>query len=287
MKSMTGMGRAEGLVLGMSLRLEIKAINHRFCEISLRSPSRYQMLEFHIHRRVKERVGRGKIDVFLFEEKRPELSALEIKAFQSYHEYLLNVLKTLKLKDEVELADLLSGVNSWIAKDVDVEALWAELGPLLEKAIEDLDGMRLREGQNLAGEFKLMFAHLGKVAAQITAQAITVKVDLEKRFTAKISEKIQELSGVDEQRLHTEVLFLLERMDITEELVRLKSHLEQAEKFLKSTEPVGRKLDFLIQEINREFNTIASKAQNSGISHLVVEAKSELEKIREQVQNIE
>lgn len=287
MKSMTGMGRAEGLVTGMPVRLEIKSINHRFCEVSARLPSRYLPVEFLIHKTVRDRLSRGKIDIFLFEEKRPELSAVEIRAFQSYHDYLANVLKVLKLNDNIEFRDLLGGVNSWIAKDVDVEAMWSDLGPLVQKALRDLDYMREAEGQSLAREFKSMFGSLQEASTQISGLTGTVKTELEKRLTAKIGERIQELGGVDEQRLHTEVLFLLERMDITEELVRLKSHLEQAEKFLKSSEPVGRKLDFLIQEINREFNTIASKAQNSGISHLVVEAKSELEKIREQVQNIE
>lgn len=287
MKSMTGMGRAEGTVLGMAVRLEIRSVNHRYCEVSTRLPSRYLPVEFDIQRVVKARLSRGKIDVFLFEEKRPGLAAAELEAFRSYHEYLSAVVKNLGLSQTVALADLLGGVNGWITKSVEAAELWQALAPLLQTALDDLEKMRKKEGDNLGRELMELKTHLCQFSQEIESKQDTVKKELSERLSRRIQEKCEDLKGLDEQRLHTEVLFYLDRMDITEELVRLTSHLEQLEKFLKTSEPIGRKLDFLSQEINREFNTIASKVQNSEISHLVVEAKAELEKMREQVQNIE
>lgn len=287
MKSMTGMGRAEGMVLGASVRIEIKSINHRFCEVSARLPSRYSQVEFQMHKRVKEVLNRGKIDIYVFEEKRQDLSELEIKAFQGYYNYLANVQKALGLKSSIELSDLLNGVGSWLSRDVDTAQVWREMAPILEMALTDLDRMRTTEGKSLTEDIAASFGRLHEGYAKVSQLAEQVREDLKKRLKARIFEKVEELSGVDDQRLHTEVMFLLDRMDISEELARLKSHLEQARGFLDLREPVGRKLDFLIQEINREFNTIASKSQSVEVAHIVVEAKSDLEKIREQVQNVE
>lgn len=288
MKSMTGMGRAVGVVLGTPTRIEIRSINHRFSEVSTRVPTRYLMLEIPIQKFIREHLTRGKIDVFLFEEKKQDLTEEDLQNFVSYHRYLKKICTSLNMSAEsVEFKDVLSGVGSWVQKEIDVDKVWKELKPLLEKALQDLLKMREFEGKNLKQEFEARFAMLTKIRDQIFEQVKDINKNLQERLNKKISEKKSELADLDPQRLHTEVLYYLDRMDVSEELERIQSHLNQTQVFLKDKEPVGRKLDFLLQELNREFNTIASKSQSAEIAHIIVDAKSELEKIREQVQNIE
>ena len=173
---------------------------------------------------------------------------------------------------------------------MNLEQAWKDLEPVLEKALNDLDGMRLKEGQALIQNLKDRAAALQNIKEQIFKIKDQINQELSEKLKTKIQEKLDEAQkkDLDETRLHTEVTYLLDRMDVTEELERLDSHLKQADEFLNSKAgPVGRKMDFLLQEFNREFNTIASKSQSASIAHLVVDAKAEIEKIREQIQNIE
>lgn len=284
---MTGMGRAQGTVQGAGIRIEIKSINHRFCEVGTKLPGRFMPLEILIQQFVKKKLARGKIDVFVSEEKSQRLSVAENDAYRACYNHLKSVRDSLDLAGGVTLQDVLAGVNAWVQRDLDVDAAWSEFQTVLETALGDLSAMRAKEGTNLKREMQTLFNSLKEILTKIEAQREGIQAELEKRLREKIAQKAEELGGVDPLRLQMEVLFHLDRTDVTEELQRLKSHFKQAEAFFADPQPSGRKLDFLLQEFNREFNTIGSKIQNGEVAHLVVDAKAELEKIREQIQNIE
>lgn len=287
MHSMTGMGRAAGSVLGTSVRVEIKSVNHRFCEVNFRAPGRYNILEIELQNTVKQSIRRGRVDVMLFEEKSGEVLPTEKEAFQSYHSYLTNIKQCLNLDEEITLSHLLGGVGSWINRELDAKSAWADLKVIVEKALEDLKTMKAEEGARLKTCLADRFAALRKIKDEIAVHAGECKEILEEKLNNRIKEKLEQLENFDQNRLHSEIVYYLDRLDISEELDRLSSHFKQADTFLNSKEPVGRKMDFLLQEFNREFNTVASKCQNSSVAHLAVEGKAELEKIREQIQNIE
>lgn len=287
MKSMTGMGRSKGAVGGIPVRLEIKSVNHRFCEVHFRAPSKYATLELKVQRLVKDKISRGRIDIFLSEERAVDPSETEMAAYKSYHSYLQNIRQTLGLSDEITLSQLVSGVGGWIPKDTNADEVWKELEPLLKAGIDDLISMRNEEGDRLKKVIQNQFLTIQKIKEDISSRTDDVKVELQEKIGQKVRSKIEEWAEVDAQRLATEVVFYLERMDITEELDRLDSHLKALPKLFEGSQPMGRKVDFLLQEFNREFNTITSKCSNSKMAQLVVDAKSELEKVREQIQNIE
>jgi len=287
MYSMTGMGKAAGNVLNVPVRVEIKSVNHRFCEINFRAPGKYAPLEILVQQLVKKFVTRGRIDIYVNEEKTVDLSPIESQAFQSYFDYLANIKELLKLKEDITLQNLLPGVNNWIQKELNPQEAWKDFEKLISKALNDLNGMRKSEGLRLKQNISERIINIEKIKENISNSVSSVKAELEEKIGQKIKDKVDDLKEVDPQRLAAEVLFYLDRLDISEELERLGSHLVQFQTFLDLGEPIGRKMDFLLQEFNREFNTIASKSQNVDLAHLVVEAKSELEKIREQIQNIE
>lgn len=287
MKSMTGMGRAEGSVLKTPFRVEIKSVNHRFCEVFVKLPTRFSTLELLLQKLIKEKLSRGKIDLYIFEEKTPELTDFEIEAFEAYHAYLRKICDHLELKEPITLRDLTAGVGSWAQKDLDFEKAWKDLKSIVEKAMGDLDKMREREGAELKKELESRVHYLEDLYQKVLVESADLQKKLEEKIRQKISDRAEELEKLDPGRLHMEVLYYLDRMDVSEELERLKSHFSQAKTFFSSKEPIGRKLEFLLQEFHREFNTIASKSQNSEVAHLIVAAKAELEKIREQIQNIE
>lgn len=287
MNSMTGMGRAVGQIQGVPVRIEIKSVNHRFCEVSVRTPGKYLALEILIQQHIKKRLSRGKVDVFINEEKGAQVSPAESDAYKACHAYFQGIQKSLGLAGQITLQDLISGVNAWMHRDVDTDKAWRDFVPVLDAALDDLVSMRTREGANLKAEMKSLLSGVRDTAAKIAAQQDVVREELEKRLREKIQSRAKELAEIDPARLQTEILFYLDRTDIAEELQRLNSHLNQMDSLFAASEPSGRKIDFLLQEFNREFNTIGSKVQNGTIAHLVVDAKSELERLREQIQNIE
>jgi uncharacterized protein (TIGR00255 family) len=287
MKSMTGIGQAQGQVQGNVLRIEIKSINHRYCEVNCRFPTRYALLEIPIQNLVKNRLNRGRIDIFIFEDKADTLGNLEKAGLKSYCKYINNIKQALNLKEEITLSQVLAGGGSWGGRAVDPNLTWKELEPIIEKALKNVQEMRVSEGSRLKKEIMSRFAEINKIFLSISGQSQNIKEDLEKKMMTRLQERMKEVKEIDPQRMQTEILFYLDRMDISEEIERIQSHMKQTQIFLADPEPVGRKLDFLLQEFNREFNTVASKVQNSQIAHHVVSAKAELEKIREQIQNIE
>ncbi len=290
-RSMTGFGRAEGLWETWSLRVEIKSLNHRFLEIIPRLPRRYQGLEERLRRLIRERCARGRFEVYVqVVGLPPGFQALNVNT-ELAAQYIssLRLLKTMfGLAGEPQVSDLLRmrDVFTAVESEEDLEALWQEFEPVLSKALEELLQMRLIEGEYLAQVLREQLGQLRKIIDQIDHLREPVfhraKTRLEERIKTLLADK-----DLDPLRLYQEVVILADRMDISEELDRLRSHLQQFEKTLAEPGPHGRRLDFLIQEMFREINTLSTKASAAEISQLAVEVKCTLEKMREQVQNIE
>ncbi len=290
-KSMTGYGRGESQENGQRVEVEVKAFNHRYCDVVPHLPRSLAVLETKVRNLIRERFSRGRIEVFVqFEESAaagPKLE-LDLALAREYHEALKTLQESLGIPGEVRLDTLTAFREIFARKEVerDIEKEWALLLPALEAALNGLEEARRQEGGNLEKDFSQRLAAVEKMLADIERRSPAVLAG----YRDRLAQRVQELAGgveIDAARLAQEVAFLAERSDITEELVRARSHLGRFRAFLKQPEPAGRKLEFLLQEMNREVNTIGSKANDADIAQLVVAIKSELEKMREQVQNIE
>ncbi len=291
LKSMTGYGRGERLLPGKRCTVEIKSVNHRYCEVLLRLPRQFVFLEEKIRNLVQSRVARGRIEVFLTVDTNggSELAVKVDKGLAfAYYKAMKELQESLGIEGKIKVKHLISlpGVLTPGELADDVEEVWPLLKEAVEEALENLVKMRQVEGERLAQDIARRLAKVSRLNALVCERAPLVLDE----YREKLKQRAEKLLGegtYDPARLEAEAVFFAERSNITEEIVRLESHLKQAENCLEAEEPVGRKLDFLLQEMNREANTIASKAADAEISRLIVEMKSELEKIREQVQNIE
>ena len=288
---MTGFGRAEGDTTLGKVFVESRSVNHRYCDINIKLPKRLTLFENRMKEMIRSQVSRGRIDVsFRLEnsgEEKVQLS-VDLDLAKQYYRVLHELKEKLQLKDDITL-NLLAGAKDLImAKEEigDLEPYWQEVLRILEQSLKNMDDMKRLEGESLAHDLK---QRLESIAEQFQM----IKQQFPSRLEATLSRLHDRLRSllegmeVDPSRFQQEVAFLAERTDITEEIVRAESHLAQFSTLLEGNEPVGRKMDFLLQEIHREVNTVSAKANDAEISQRVVEIKSELEKIREQVQNIE
>jgi uncharacterized protein (TIGR00255 family) len=288
---MTGYGRGEGSTCNKKFTLELKAVNHRYSEVVLRLPRSLVSLEDRIRRIISTRVTRGRIDGYLtIEECGEKTASVKVdKALASaYYKAMKELQESVGIEGKIELQQLvaLPGVFTVEEPVEDLELLWPAIQEATEKAVESLVQMRAFEGEELAKDLLNRVEHLALLNNTIRDRSPAVVEDYRERLQNRLSDFLKD-GSLDTERLEAEVVLFAERSSITEETVRLESHLNQVRNCLFAEEAVGRKLDFLIQEMNREINTIASKASDLEISRLVVEVKSELEKLREQVQNIE
>ena len=291
LKSMTGYGRAEGETILGRVFVETRSVNHRYCDINIKLPKRLGPFETRIKELIRSQVSRGRIDVSLKadsgEEEKVQLN-VDLHLAEQYYRALQALKEKLQLKDEITLT-LLAGAKDLItAKEEagDIEPYWQEMIPILKRSFKEMDDMKRSEGETLGKDLQF---RLEKIHQQLEEIKHLFPPRLE-AFQKRLHEKIRSFLGgveVDANRFQQEVAFLAERADITEEIVRMESHLAQFVLLLGGEEPVGRKMDFLLQEIHREVNTVSAKANDAEISQRVVEIKSELEKIREQAQNIE
>ena len=290
-KSMTGYGKGESVYAGGRFTVEVRCVNHRYGEITVKLPRALMQFENDIKKRVAERLSRGKIDVFIQVEGAISLGVptANLPLARGYYRAFNSIAEALGLAGEVDLA-LIASQRDVITVAAETEAsideIPEELLVALTDALRQVDEMRLFEGGSLLADFQKRRELLSGLIGQVAARAPSVVSE----YAARLKERIAQLcsdSGLSDERITLEVALLAEKCDITEELVRLESHLRQFDETLTRNEPVGRKLDFLLQEINREVNTIGSKANDAQIASCVVELKGELEKIREQVQNIE
>jgi uncharacterized protein (TIGR00255 family) len=291
LKSMTGFGRAEGeTTLGKAV-VESRSVNHRYCDISIKLPKRLSLFESRIKEIIRSQVSRGRVDVFLrldtVGEERVQLS-VDLELAQQYYRVLQELKEKLQLKDDITL-NLLAGAKDIITtkeETGDMEPYWEEVLPILKQSFKNMDDMKRLEGESLTQDLQ---KRLENIAQQLQMIKQQFPSHLKATFS-RLHERLRSLlegMEVDPLRFQQEIALLGERTDITEEVVRAESHLAQFCSMLEGNEPVGRKMDFLLQEIQREVNTISAKANDAEISQRVVEVKSELEKIREQVQNIE
>ena len=290
-RSMTGFGRGKSQADGMEFLVEIKTVNHRYSDVYIKLPRQISFLEDKVREVVSKSVSRGKADVFISLEDFSEDSR-SILIDEGLAKTYISTIRLLK--DKYDLLDDIS--VSLIAKFPDVlkvekveqdeEKTWKLLNEALNGAIESLINMREIEGEGLKVSIFEKADFIENIVKEIGIRAPEVV----KEYKCKLENRIKELMDqqiIDENRMATEVAIFADRCSIDEELVRLTSHISQLRETLKIGQSVGRKLDFLIQEMNREINTIGSKANDLNITKFVVDIKSELEKIREQIQNIE
>lgn len=291
-RSMTGFGQSGRTAAGYRMQVDVKSVNHRYTETMIRMPREWMALEDAIKKRVQKEVKRGRVDVFVTMEREGQSGKsveLDWELAQGYLEAARQMKERLGFQEELTLRDLLQipdvirfREQAEEAKDQAEEALLF----CVEDAMVQLAAMREAEGSHLRKDLDKRLCLLKDLHLRV--QDVAPRVVEE--YKEKLSLRIKELLGqvpLDENRLLMEAAVFADRSSIAEELTRLESHFSQFAKLLQSEEPAGRKLDFLIQEMNREVNTIGSKANQAELSAIVVEMKAELEKIREQVQNIE
>ena len=286
MQSMTGIGRSRAKFNNTYFVCETRSVNHRFCDVSVKLPPKLQSLEISLNQKLKKRIHRGKIDLWIGEETTAQASKDEAQDLKNVYLFLKKIQKDFKLKDPITLSHLISAQNMVSSKKVKETPDEKFILNLAEKAIIELEKMRQKEGEKLTVFLSERLKTLEKILKQVEAK----REEILQNYHSKLKEKVSKLLGdtaFDPQKVAQEVAILAEKTDTTEELERLTAHFNEARKVFLKKEPVGRTLDFLIQEINREWNTLGSKCQDFSMAHLVVEAKSELEKMREQVQNIE
>lgn len=290
-KSMTGFGKSQVIDKGYQVTCEIRGVNHRYLDINIRISRRYSILEERIKEELKKFVTRGRLELSFNIEKIAE-STRNIKLDKdlaiAYHNYLKDLAENLKISPEIEVIDIfrLPEVFSLQDEEEDLEKVWEVLQYAIAEAMEGLVAMRLREGQNLATDILSRNRYILEIVEQLEARSPAVYEEYMEKLKLRIRELINS-EAIDEQRLLMEAAVFADKANITEEIVRLKSHVSHLDSLLTKEDSVGRKCDFLLQEMFREVNTIAAKANDLEMSHLVVEAKAELEKIREQIQNIE
>ena len=290
-KSMTGYGRGQQIIDGREITVEIKSVNHRYFEFSARVPRAYGYLEEKLKSFVQSKVSRGKVDVgvtiFNIEGKDAQIEVNQSIAV-GYIDALRNANETIGLNDDLSLSQLirLPDIFNVVKTTEDEEVIWNLVKIVAEEALNNFVSMRETEGHKMKDDIKSRLAYISELVRKVEERSPMVTEAYRERLYNKISELLND-KKIDEQRILTEAAIFSEKTAVDEETVRLKSHIQQFTTLLDSTEAVGRKLDFLIQEFNRESNTIGSKAQDVEITRIVVELKSEIEKIREQIQNIE
>ncbi|QFT88812.1 hypothetical protein FIU87_09155 [Bacillus sp. THAF10] len=288
-KSMTGFGHSEASYDNVKIVVEMKSVNHRFCEIIVRMPKQFMLLEEKIKKEVASIIQRGRVEIFITTEGGLSGKQLSVDwdLLGMYIEEIQEMKNRYNISGSIEVSDILKIEELFVLSQS--EKLISELEtPLLEQvrtAAEQLLKMRQIEGEALREDVQV---HLDKIeddADSIKQLAPSVALAYRERLEKRLKEYLE--SQIDEQRILAEAAIFSEKADINEELSRIHSHLEQCRQCLFISEPVGRKLDFLTQELNREINTIGSKANDAKIASFVVDMKASLEKIKEQVQNIE
>ncbi len=291
--SMTGYGRAEGRDGGRAVSVEIRTVNHRFAEISIRLPKSLGLLENRVRDRIQEKLSRGKINVAItMDGEEGEIGELKIDegVARRYASLLRDLKERLHLKGDLELSTFvtLPDVITFEKNELDEDAAWRLVAPPLSAAIEDLLRMKRREGEilgrDLGGRVERILDSLGKIETRVPLMVDAVRVRLRERLKELLQDNDAEYQR---QRLEAEIVLFADRTDSTEECVRLRAHCQQFLELMRAPEPAGRKLNFLLQEMNREANTIGSKSSDVEIAREVITIKEEAERLREQVANIE
>ena len=292
MRSMTGFGRGEYKDDNVEIIIEMKSINHRYKDLFIRIPKQLSMLEENIRRYLNDQIVRGRVELSLrlnqyqVQDKsilvNHSLAQQYIMCLQEIKDEFPNVMGDINLSLVTRYPDIISSRE----ENLDLEEIWGKIEPALKEATDNIIRSRDIEGKSLKEDFIKRLIYIEDYLKLINEQAPNVTNEYRKKIKERMKEYADSVE-LDENRLLTEVAIFCDRINITEEIIRLKSHIKRFSGILNENEPIGRKLDFLIQEMNREVNTIGSKANDITISNHVVDIKSELEKMREQIQNIE
>lgn len=292
LKSMTGYGKGEASNSSFRIKAELKSVNHRYLDITVKLPRYLIYLEESIKKLIKEKLGRGKVDVFInldFES----ISSLEVKVdiplAMSFKNALSDLKDQLQIEDNIRLGNILSipDVIKTEKRDLDEASVWETLRSAVDSALSQLVVMRESEGQQLKLDMLEKLRTIEDITSEVKIRSPLVVEEYKRKLNERIASLLEEPTMIDQDRLAMEVAIYADKSSIDEELTRMNSHIAQYRSIIEEDGAVGRKLDFLIQEFNREVNTIGSKSSDSFIVNKVVELKSEIEKIREQVQNIE
>ena len=290
-KSMTGYGSAKGFAEGLEISVELKSVNNRYLDTSVRLPRSYIFAEEMIKSLVQKHISRGKVDVFVnVDASAADDMTVRVNEalLRGYVEAIRHVASEYGLPNDLtaQSACRFPDVLTVEKKDLDAEAITAAMEEIAEAALRDFDAMRIREGVKLTDDVLSRLETIDALVRRIEEKAPETVTAYRSRLEQKMREVLT-TAGVDENRILAEAAIFADRIAVDEETVRLRSHMSQLSGMMAGESPVGRKIDFLIQEFNREANTIGSKCQNSELAHVVVDLKSEIEKIREQIQNIE
>lgn len=290
-RSMTGYGRGEGVLHDRAITVELRAVNNRYLDCSVKIPRLYVFAEEAIKAQVQKRVGRGKVDVFVSIDSsaadKVEVT-LNRPVADGYYAALTQMRDTYSLRDDISVSLLSRFPDVFLVEKEqgDADVIAQDILQVLEQALTDFNAMREREGQKLAEDVRAKAAGIAALVGKVEERSPETVSEYREKLRQRM-EEVLENTQIDESRILTEAAIFADKVAVDEETVRLRSHLSQLEDMLEKGGAIGRKLDFLIQEFNREANTIGSKCSDVALSRVVVDLKGEIEKIREQVQNIE
>ncbi|RJQ51070.1 MAG: YicC family protein [Desulfobacteraceae bacterium] len=292
MKSMTGYAGAEKARNGCTATVEVRTYNSRFLDVVMRLPNAFRSFEDRAKELILRRLSRGRVEVHLQVRNESEsdfLVEIDASKVDVYRSVLDRLKKEFNLKGDLSLDFLFGpdGVIKRLEAEKEIESCWPTVQDCLEDALDHLDAMRRREGESILQDMESRLRYIESCLVQIRDSSSDLAAQYRDRLKERISALTDGMVEVDPARIAQEAAFYADRSDISEEISRAESHLSQYRSIMASEEAAGRRLNFLLQEFNREFNTMGSKAGNAGVSHLIVDVKSELEKIREQVQNVE
>lgn len=293
MKSMTGFGRERTVLDGKEYLIEIRSVNSRYCELTTKLPRSFTYLEEKLKSLIKGQVNRGKVEVYLSVtdvEGRETTVTVNTPVVKNYLEEMRRCSGELGLPDNLMLSDIFRMTDAFtvVRPEYDEEAIWNNVKTVCMAALSEFSQMREKEGEKLKADILDKLGNLERMTGEVEKLSPETTEAYRQRLTDKLNEVLA-ANGVaaDEQRILTETAIFAEKTAVDEETVRLRSHFKQFKEMTEAKEPIGRKLDFLVQELNRESNTIGSKCQDLRVTKLVIDMKSEIEKIREQIQNIE
>ena len=290
-KSMTGFGRCEIVENNRKFTVEMKSVNHRYLDVNIKMPKKLNFFESAIRSELKNYISRGKVDVFItYEDFSENITSVRYnrEVAEEYLNYLRRMAEDFGLDNDVRVSTLskFPEVFTMEEQDVDEEELWKELQKAVRGAAEMFVQTRITEGEHLRGDLVEKLDGMLKLVDFISARSPQVVAEYRQKLEDKVRELLDD-NTVDEARLLTEVTIFADKACVDEELVRLRSHIETTKKTLLEGGSIGRKLDFIAQEMNREANTTLSKSNDLEISNCAIELKTEIEKVREQIQNIE
>ncbi|MGD8531585.1 MAG: YicC/YloC family endoribonuclease [Syntrophobacterales bacterium] len=288
---MTAFGRGEAMADGYRFTVELRTLNHRFCDIRIKLPRKYTDFEEEIKRKLSSQFSRGRIEVNVVADEaldKVQHLTVDSELAETYKRLLLDLQNKLGLEASLSLDTLLHFRDIFVFEE-DEEGraqAWKVLEAALDQSVEECIQMRKEEGSAIETDFTERLNQLETLSGEVESRTPIVVLDVRDRLQKRIEELLGQ-GELDESRLAQEVAILAEKSDITEEVIRLKSHIQQFRALLKASGPRGRQLEFLLQEMHREINTIGSKANDVEIANKVIQIKTELERLREQVQNIE